>query len=473
MSVMANPAAPARQEFPHIGWWVLLAGIVALYFTVNWIAAAAVLVFLIVQRARPFHFLTSYFLVVTAASFINYGRGQLTAELSLLTVGILFMLYCYVLERRKDAISFAQTVVTKPLLLYFGLTVVNFFRGLLIGNNPQYAGLELIAMLALFSSLLIGSRRLNRSELIVAMFWLWITALAHCALGFYIFGIIHVRTGSIYFTPVPGVVAMMLFNFALRDPHPARRWMWLLAMGPLLAHQFLSFTRGYWLGILGATAVSLLLYGGWGTGWGPRWKRGIVSLLVLTGVGLVGAFMLSSAFGIGDILGLAGNRLASSTGTEYTWEASSNVVRLVEYLRVFEDIVKSPWVGHGLGHYFVVREPIGFTLLEQWFTHQNYLLVWLKQGIIGLVLFIWILIALLRNGIRGTRLPDVWESSWSAGGAAAVIYIMIFSMVHFPLAEVNTTFACALIWGATMGMTSTGNTTLRWRTKATRESEAP
>lgn len=465
MTILRDIAGPGRRVIPHAGWWILLGLVLTLYFALGWIAAAAVLVLAIAQRARPLDFLTSYLLVVAGASFINYGRGALTSELGFLTIGILFMLFCYVLSRREEWLAFPQTIATRPLLVYFTLTVVNFVRGILIGNKPTYAGLELIAMLALFSSLLVGTRRLTRPEIMLGLVWLWIVGLAHSALGFYIFGIIHVRTGSIYFTPVPGVVSMLLLNFALRDPHPLRRWGWLLMMGPLLAHQFISFTRGYWLGIINATIVSILLYGGRAPGWRLRWGRSLGVLGGLAGIAFAGALVAGSFFGIGDIFEMAGSRFASTTGTEYTWETSSNVVRLVEYMKVLEHIQRSPWFGHGLGHHFVVREPIGFTLLEQWFTHQNFLLVTLKQGLLGLVIFLWVLVSIFRMAKKGVHLPDTWEASWCTGACAVLVYIVTFGLVHFPLAEVNATFASALIWGAAMGMTSTGNTVIRWNPK--------
>ena len=87
-----------------VPWWLLLLSMLALALYVHWIAAVAVLALLIIQRARPLDFLTSYLMVVVFGSFINYGSGQLTSQMWVFTVFLVFMLYCYVLSRRWDAL---------------------------------------------------------------------------------------------------------------------------------------------------------------------------------------------------------------------------------------------------------------------------------------------------------------------------------------------------------------------------------
>ena len=240
----------------------------------------------------------------------------------------------------------------------------------------------------------------------------------------------------------------------------------MLALLPLLTHQFLSFTRGYWLGLIGSALFSIAVHGGRGPGSRGRWLLSVRLLAGLAGLVVVGGVLLSVVFNIRNLADLALSRLSSSTGTEFTFETSSNIVRLVEYARVLDDIVLAPWLGHGLGYFFVVREPLHQQLLEQWFVHQNYLLVWLKQGLLGLALFVTMLVAAVRTGLDGRRLEEPLAAAWCTGAAAATVFVMIDSFVHFPLAEVNATFPIALLWGGAIALTARGRWRFRWRPPA-------
>lgn len=460
------------SSVPPLHWFVLLIAVLGIAIFIHWVVALAILVFVLIQRARPLDFLTSYMIVVVSGSFINYGSHSLTYQLTLLTGLILFMLYCYLLARRWDALVIPKTAATLPLLLYCGLTFLNFVRGLAIGNSPRYAGLEILACLALLTSLLVASKRLSSREQRETMWWIWAMACAHFFLGVYVYSVIHVRTVGVYFEPVPGLVAMMLFNFALRAETRTKTLLWVAAMGPAIAQQFLSFTRGFWLALIAGVLFSLVLYIGRSAGAITRARKSAWVLGVVGCVCALGIVALGSTLGIGKVFELAGTRFASSAGTKFTYEASSNVVRLVEYFHVLDLIIEQPIFGHGLGYYFVVREPINFSLIEQWFVHENYLLVTLKQGLVGLALWVWMLVAFVRVGVKGRHLEDVYEQSWCTGMAALVVYCMVYSFVHFPLAETNATFTFALCVGVAMRLTATDVYALRWKGRRTLTTDA-
>lgn len=450
--------SPAR---PSLRWWVLLALALVLGFALGPLAAFALLTIVTLQLVRPLDFFTAYLLVVTGASFVNYTRGGLTGELSLLSVGLLFMLFCYTLRPGRRLLAAPLTPVTLPLLLYLGLSCANFVRGLLAGNSPRYAGLGILAVLALGSCLLVANQ-FRRRDLGLAYGWLWVTALGHSALGFYVYSILKVRTGSIYFTPVPGVIAVLLLNRALRAGSSRRALLWTCATLPLLLHQFLSFTRGYWLSIMASLLFTIAVFVGRGPAWPARLRRSAAMLGTVVVVGVVGAVVIAEVYGIRGLGELALSRLSSSTGTQYSFETSSNIVRLVEAAKVFTEIAAAPLQGHGIGHSFVVREPIHLQMHDQWFCHENYLLVWMTQGLIGLGLFVWMLFAAVRMGLAGRRREDPGEAAWVMGTAAATVYVIVYNLVHFPLGEVNTTFTLALMWGCTMSLTASGWRELRW-----------
>jgi O-antigen ligase len=465
---MRDEALRPVPSVPPAGWWLVGLASVAASLLVHPLAGLAVLALVIIQRARPFDFLTSYLVVTVMGSFVVYTNNTLTAQLTVLTGYIVFMLYCYVLERRWDSLVLPRTPATKPLLVYLGLTVANFVRGMAMGNPWRYAGLELFIVLVMASSLLVASRRWTKTERRYALAVMWIMGFCHFLLGTSIWLQVHQRTLGVYFTGVSSVVAMLIINYALRAKTRYAMLMWVLASAPLFAHEFLSFTRGYWLATFGATAFSIAVYVGRREGAKQRAANSAFVLVLLAGVALAGAALLASVVGMGHALEQFSDRLASSAGTKYTRETASNFIRLLESVKVLELIRQSPLFGHGLGYCFVFRDPFNGTINgEQYFVHQNYLWVWLKQGIIGLALFIWMIIGFLRTGIAGRSLPDLEEQAWCMGSASMVVWVMIYMFMHFPLAESNTAMPFTLAMGATMGYAAKGTIALRWKNRGT------
>ena len=78
----------------------------------------------------------------------------------------------------------------------------------------------------------------------------------------------------------------------------------------------------------------------------------------------------------------------------------------------------------------------------------------------------------VRTGLRGRSLEDLSEQSWCTGAAALVVYCMVYSLVHFPLAETNTTFTFALCTGVAMRLTATDTIALRWKGRRTQPEQA-
>jgi len=465
MTTHDAPVAAPRRAMPGIGWWLLLGVALGLHLALpfGWAAGIGLLFFVLVQRFRPLDFSLSFLVLVAGASIINYARGALTFELSILTGVILFTMFCYWTEYRERSITITHARLTVPLLVFMTLTCLNFVHGMVVGNSPRFGGLELLAALSLGSAFLIARRDFDESFVRTVLIWLWVVCLVHMFLGLYAYAVLRARTGSIYFGCVPGVVFAFMLNFVLRARSPKWFWLGLVALLPMLLHQFLSFTRGYWLAAMAAAAFSIVVYAGRGKGTGERWRRSMSWLGVTGAIGVAAAVFAFAALGMGNIAEVTGSRFSSTTGTEMSIETGSNVVRLVEYFHVLGDIVKKPIFGWGLGYYYVVQEPIGFRLVEKWFVHQNYLLITLKQGLVGLVAFVWMLFAAFRTGWDGRRFDEPWKQAWCAGTASATLWLILYANVHFPLAEVNTVFTTALIWGGAISMTRTGRTVVRWR----------
>ena len=183
----------------------------------------------------------------------------------------------------------------------------------------------------------------------------------------------------------------------------------------------------------------------------------------MTVLGIVGVVVVAGALGLGDLGAAVTGRFSSSFETQYDTASMSNFVRIAESLHVISEIIANPWFGYGIGYSFVAREIINFQLHKQWYVHENYLLVTLKQGLIGLGLWIWLMIAFLSSALRGRNLPSPIERAWCMGTAAMCLYLIVYQFVYFPLAEVNTAFMFALALGVMMGLTRTRTLAIRWK----------
>jgi O-antigen ligase len=458
----------SRTWMPPYSWWVVLACAIATGLTGNWFLAAGVVLALVVYTARPFDFAVAYMMVTGGSTFIYYAGGNLTLQLGLLTGAIGLMLVCYVVSRRGESLALPRTSLTWPLVIYTLLSTANTVRGVIYGFAIKDILIEYAPVLSLASAFLVGNALQPKRDLGLVIFALLGTSIGSASLGYYVFSIIRTHTAGIYFHPLPGVVALLFINLALRSKKLEVAVMWTVLSLPLLLHQFLSFRRGLWLGLLAGFLSSVLIYTR-GADSRIRWKRTGVLFGSVIGAGVLGAVALAVIYGQFDIIEQAAGRFASIGGTEVTRENMSNVTRLVEYATAAGRIQESPWIGHGIGYSFIVHNVVNWRKEVQWWVHENYILVWLKQGLIGLVVFLWMLWRAFWLGARNaTRREDPWESSWLASTAAATAFFAAFSLSDYPFDLEEATFLVALFWGGAMAITREGFVQFRWAVPGSR-----
>jgi hypothetical protein len=170
------------------------------------------------------------------------------------------------------------------------------------------------------------------------------------------------------------------------------------------------------------------------------------------------------AFNRSDLLEQGAARFSTIGTVNSGMETRSNVIRLLESARVLTLIIQSPIVGHGVGFTFTFKDPFNRKLTSQWGVHENFLLVFLKQGIIGLACFLWMLWAAVSFTWReGRRRTDSLEAAWFATALTSTVFMIVFSLSNYPFARVNETFFLAMVWGGAMAMGRTGLLTLRWQ----------
>jgi len=453
-------AAPA----PSYRWWLYLVVVLAVGFTAGWGFAAAGLLALLVFLSRPFDFMMAFLVVVAGASFVTMSGANisLTVQLGLLTVGIVAMLVLYGLSNSDRLLGLSTNSLTWPLLVYTALSTVNAARGLLTGASPRYVGLEYIAVLSLATTLLVANAFRPERDLRVVIPGVILLAFGPAVRGLLV-ATENLHSVATYSMTVPGIVGVLLVNLALRSK-TLMRAMGLIALAiPLFLHQLVTFGRGLWTGCLAGISISVLIYCGFGRGSGPRWKRAGQIVLILVGLGGVGGVETAVALGKGDLIRQAGVRLASVASTGESYETHSTIVRLWEYSIVANFIRKNPVFGYGGGFSFPVHQPWARTTKTQWVVHQNFLFIWLKQGLIGLAVFLWMIWTAVMMGIReARRRSDPWESAWCATMAGGTLFLAVFSLSNFPFEEVSGMFLLALLWGVTMAIHGSKVLQFRW-----------
>ena len=447
---------------PRIGWWLALAAVIATGLILNWGIAVLALVMVFVQIARPLDFLASFLMVVGGAAFV-FNEAGMTAQLGLLTIAILVMLGCYVLWMGRSSLSLAKARLSVPLLAFLVWTCLNAVRGVLTGAPTKHVGLELVPLLGLGCALLVANTFEARRDLRPTIWFLIAIGYGVAIWGFIVFSMTRAHVIGFYSMAIPGLVGLMLVNRALRSTTLIAILGWVALSIPLFVHQFVTFGRGLWTGCFAGLLLSAAMFAGLGRGSGVRWRRVALVVAMLAGFAAFGAVQAAVLLGQGDLLTEAWTRLSSITSVESGGATRSNVIRLFEYAKAIEFIRQSPLIGHGVGFTFSVKDPFSEITESQWGVHQNFLLIWLKQGLIGLALFLWMLWTAIALGVRESRRrTDPWEATWFATTAAATFFLVVFSLSNFPFSRVNETFCLATLWGGAMGMTRTGRVTLRW-----------
>jgi len=91
-------------------------------------------------------------------------------------------------------------------------------------------------------------------------------------------------------------------------------------------------------------------------------------------------------------------------------------------------IMDHPVMGVGANNFAVAMEPYlarGFSGEFLYTVHNTYLLVWAETGIGGLIVFVWLLITIVRQGSKCWQLRDFLFAPIALGCTAAVIGLMV------------------------------------------------
>lgn len=168
-----------------------------------------------------------------------------------------------------------------------------------------------------------------------------------------------------------------------------------------------------------------------------RFRRRDAILLSAAVMSIAGVMMTFAVTQYDSLLRLMG-KTADLSGRFQIWKA------------VAFAISKHPFLGYGYGGFWDqsqgesmnVMLAVGFPLNH---AHNGYLNLWLQLGLVGLLLFIWSLVAATRNGVKSLRLGDQNYVAWCLGVILLVIVGNIdesFIMKYNSLATMLYVMAC-------------------------------
>ncbi len=352
------------------------------------------------------------------------------------------------------------------VLAFLAWTLFSAARGALAGHSLKFLFLELAALGATALAWVVGGLRMTPADLRPVRTILILGGLGHVALGGWSYAVNHIRAGGIWYMPLPGMFAVMALVFALHTTSRRTRLLWTVLLGLFLWHQTISFTRGYWLGLLGALPWTAAMYAGIGPGSGARWRR--VVAVTATGFALLAVATIATALfnGWSDLGALIGTRFNSSFATKGESASASNMARILEIVTSLRLISHQPVLGYGLGLEIRSRQPLFHAITRQWFIHQTYVWLWLKEGLVGLALLLALLWHAVRRGVRGARTLEPEAAAWCLTAAGATIYLAIVNLTNYHIAIVNAPTLQALLWGISVALTNPPRWRLVWRKEA-------
>lgn len=207
---------------------------------------------------------------------------------------------------------------------------------------------------------------------------------------------------------------------------PGRRRWWLpAAAGTALL--LATWSRGAWLGAVGAAAIGAVLV--WRTGRRPARRTVLYGAMAAAGA----AGLLALLAGPESLL-LPLDRLRQSLVRE-DW---SNLTRLHSMTAAWRAFLLSPWVGVGWGqfgyHFPLLTDPEGLQSQFDWPVVNNLpLKILAETGLVGFGVFAASAAALGRRVLRACRPGgDVWTAAAAAAVAGVWIQLLSFSQYNLP-----------------------------------------
>ena len=217
------------------------------------------------------------------------------------------------------------------------------------------------------------------------------------------------------------VFLFIILSRLLSDPTLYDRVLWTGLLGIFGGGLILCFSRGVWISVIMTFGFLFMQLGK-----GEQHKK----ILFGASVGILILVIFSFP-------GLS-NLLFDRISTVFSFQFASNRSRLLRWGQAFLMFLQSPIIGNGYGAFAMIYEQnvalVGtYTAKFQLGAHSEYLQVLAELGIIGFAIWLWVIIAFFRCGLRALQyIDDGFHRSLIVGLMTAefsmLVLFAVFSM---------------------------------------------
>ena len=186
------------------------------------------------------------------------------------------------------------------------------------------------------------------------------------------------------------LIVVTLAEFLIRRPITVSTLLRGAACLPMIYSVLFSLRRNTWLFIAVSILVMFVLVS-------------VKQKMRFVFAGLLGVLLLSAVF----ITGGGGGQVQSivnRAGSFLNTKTDTNAFHLYDIYDAFLTICEQPWIGVGFGNGFTrirTLHGVGAENISPNIVHNVYLHIWVKMGILGLVVFLLFWITYLAYGIQG------------------------------------------------------------------------
>jgi O-antigen ligase len=198
-----------------------------------------------------------------------------------------------------------------------------------------------------------------------------------------------------------------------------------------------TFSRGYWLATIFALLLMFVFLD-------PSQKTKFIFLLFLFGLASIVVFFAFFGELANSILKGVAVRLVRASALLADPSLRN---RESESAALFREIFKSPILGHGLGATFTFHNTILQRTQVSDYSHNAYLFLWFKLGIVGLITFLSAYLLKLRDCYRAYRkVQDRFVKSTQLGIFCTLTTMLLISVTSPQFHTRNSILIIALAW---------------------------
>ncbi len=244
-----------------------------------------------------------------------------------------------------------------------------------------------------------------------------------------------------YMAPTANWLCLSLLLYLAASAIDRKRPPWMLiGIGALsLVSLLLSYRRSFWLAAIAGLLVVFLAAG----------SRGWRVITPVVGIVAAIALLLSLSGGISGLSGPLAERVESLQPNRVNTNVEDRY-RIDERRNVLADIGEQPLAGIGIGVAWTARYPLSVDRSSSRdYVHFTALWWWLKLGLLGLVSYVWLMVAGAWAAYRVWR--EQRDETLRLAGLAGVGAVVAIALVETTASFTGVTFRFSIVFGAALG----------------------